>query len=81
MKGLKQKMAVKTCIQQIYAIYDFKSRLYPESERTNLTLEISTKCLQSNEHESKLILNGRVTKLITHADTLQTEILTLQEDS
>ena len=53
--------------------------MYPQRDQKNVSLEISTKCLQSNE--SKLIPNGRVTKLITHADTLQTEILTLQEDN
>ena len=41
---------------------------------------MSKKSLQSNSHESKLIPDGRVTKLITHADTLNTDILTLQED-
>ena len=55
--------------------------MYPESDQTNLSQEISTKYLQSNEQESKLIPNGRVTKLITHADTLQTKNLTLQEDN
>ena len=67
-------MAVKTTIQQNYAISDFKSKMYPERDKTNLSLE-------NNEHESKLIPNGRVTKLITHAGTLQTEILTLQENN
>ena len=41
---------------------------------------MSTKSLESSSHESKLIPDGRVTKLITHADTLNTDILTLQED-
>ena len=41
---------------------------------------MSTKSLQSNSHESKLIPDGRVTKLTTQADTLNTDILTLQED-
>ena len=72
-------MAVRTCIQQKYAIYDFKSRMYPQRSQ-NVSLEMSTKSLQSNSHESKLIPDGRVTKLITHADTLNTDILTLQED-
>ena len=67
-------MAVKTCIQQKYAIYDFKSRMYPQWDQKNVSFEKSVKCLQSNEHENKLIPNGRVTKLITHADILQTEI-------
>ena len=41
---------------------------------------MSTKSLMSSSHESKLIPDGIVTKLITHADTLNTEILTMQED-
>ena len=41
---------------------------------------MSTKSLQSNSHESKLIPDGRVTKITPHADTLNTDILTLQED-
>ena len=74
-------MALKTCVQLKYAIYDFKSRMYPQRNQQNVSFQISTKCLQSNEHESKSIPEGRVTKLITQADTLQTEILTLQEDN
>ena len=38
---------------------------------------MSTKSVQSNSHGSKSIPDGRVTKLITQADTLNTEILTL----
>ena len=79
-KGLKQKLAVKTCIQQKYAIFDFKSKMYPQRDQKNVSFEIGTKCLQSNEHKSKLIPNIRVTKLLTHADTLQMETLTLQEN-
>ena len=41
---------------------------------------MSTKWVQSISDESKLITDGKVTKLITHADTLNTDILTLQED-
>ena len=55
--------------------------MYPQKNQQNVSFEISTKCLQSNKHESKSIPDGRVTKLITQADTLQKEILTLQEDS
>ena len=69
-------MAVRTCIQQYMIL---------KAECTNrgakkLSVEISTKSLQSNSHESKLIPDGRVTKLITHADTHNTDILTLQEE-
>ena len=74
-------MALKTCIQKKYVIYDFKSRMYPQRNQQNISFEISTKYLQNNEHESKSIPDGRVTKLITQADTLQTKILTLQEDN
>ena len=45
----------------------------------NVCLDMSTKSLLSNSHESKLIPDGRATTLITHADTLNTDILTLQE--
>ena len=41
---------------------------------------MNTKSLQSNSHESKLIPDGRVTKIITHDDTLNSDILTHQED-
>ena len=63
------------------AIYDFKRRMNSQRNQQNVSFEISTKCLQSNEHESKSIPDGRVSKLITQADTLQTEIFTLQEDN
>ena len=43
----------------------------------NVSLKMSTKSVQGNSHESKLIPDGRVTKLITHTDTLNTDILTL----
>ena len=60
-------------------IYDFKSRVYPQ--RAN-------KCKFGDEHKiiveqftwSKLIPDCGVTKLISHANTLNTDILTLQED-
>ena len=42
---------------------------------------MSTKFLQSNSHGSKLIPDGKDSKLRTHADTLNTNILTLQEDN
>ena len=41
---------------------------------------MSTISLNSSSHENKLIPDGRVTKLITHADTLNTDSLRLQED-
>ena len=47
----------------------------------NVSLEMSTKSVQGNSHESKLIPDGRVTKLITQADTLETEFFTLQENN
>ena len=40
---------------------------------------MSTKPVQSISEESKLTTDGKITKLITHADTLNTEILTMQE--
>ena len=73
-------MALKTCIQKKYVIYDFQSIMYPQRNQQNVSFEISTKYLQSNEHESKSIPDGKATKPITQADTLQTKILTLQED-
>ena len=74
-------MAVKTCIQQKYAIYDFKQNVPTEPEGPkNVSLDMTTKSLQSNSLKGKSIPDGRVTKLITHADTLNTEILTMQED-
>ena len=72
-------MAVKTCIQQEYAIYDLKLNVPTEGSK-NVSLDMTTKSLQSNSHKSKSIPDGRVTKLITHADTLNTEILTMQKD-
>ena len=72
-------MAVKTCIQQKYAIYDLKQNV-PREEPKNVSLDMSTKSLQSNSHESKSIPEGRVNKLITYADTLNTEVLLMQED-
>ena len=72
-------MAVKTCIQQKYAIYDLKQNVTTEGPK-NVSLDMTTKSLQSNSHKSKSLPDGRVTKLITHADTLNTEILTMQED-
>ena len=55
--------------------------MYPQRNQQNVSFKISTNFLQSNEHESKSIPDGRVTNLITQADTLQTKILTLQEDN
>ena len=75
-------MAGKTCIQQKYAIYDLKQNVPTEGPK-NVSLDMTTKSLQSNSHKSKSIPDGRVTKvtkLITHADTLNTEILTMQKD-
>ena len=66
-------MAGKTCIQQKYKIYDLK-------QPKTVSLDMTTKSLQSNSHTSKSIPDGRVTKVITHDDTLNTEILTMQED-
>ena len=72
-------MAVKTCIQQKYAIYDLKQNVPTEGPK-NVSLDTSTKSLQSNSNESKSIPDVRITKLITHDDTPNTEILTMQED-
>jgi hypothetical protein len=69
-KNLKWKMAVKTCIQQKYAIYDFKSRMYPHRGQ-NLC-----RAIQMKVNYYQMV----VTKLTTHADTLNTDILTLQEE-
>ena len=56
--------------------------MYPRTEGPkNVNLAMSTKSLQSNSHESKSIPYGRVTKPITHADTLNKEISTLKEDN
>ena len=71
-------MAIKTSIQQKYAIYDLKKNVPTEGPK-NVSLDMNTKSLQSNSHESKSIADSRVTKLITHADTLNTEILTMEE--
>ena len=38
------------------------------------------KISKSHDNESKLTPDGRVTKLITHADTLQTDILLVEEE-
>ena len=65
-------MGVKTCIQQKYAIYDLKQNVPTEGPK-NVGLDMSTKSLQSNSHESKSIPDCRVTKQLTHADTLNTE--------
>ena len=70
-------MAVKTCIQQKYARYYFNSRMYPQKHHKNVSLEIGAHSAQ-NCHERKP--EGRVTKLITHIDTLQTEFVMLKED-
>ena len=70
-------MALKTCIQQKYAIYDFKSRMYPQRNQQNVSL-------RSAQNVCKVMnmkVNQSITKLITQADTLQTKILTLQEDN
>ena len=72
-------MAIKTCIQQKYARYDLKKNV-PTERPKNVSLDMSTKSFQCNSHESKSIPDGRVTKLLTHADTLNTEILSMQED-
>ena len=72
-------MAVKTCIQQKYAIYDLKQNV-PTEVPKNVSLDMTTIFFQFNSHESKSIPDGRVIKLITYVDTLNTEILTMQED-
>ena len=72
-------MAVKICIQQKYAIYDLKQNV-PREGPKNVSLDMTTKSLQSNSHESNSLPDGRVTQLITHDNTPNTEILTMQED-
>ena len=39
------------------------------------------KISKSHDNESKLISDGIVNKLITHADTLQTDVLMLEEEN
>ena len=46
-KFLKQKIAVKTYIQHIYARYNFKSRIYPQGHQKNLSMEISAYLAQN----------------------------------
>ena len=65
---------------EIWNIWFLKQNV-PTEGRTNVSLEMSTKSLYSNSHDSKLIPDDRVTKLITHADTHNTDISTLQEDN
>ena len=54
--------------------------MYPERGQKNVSFDMTIKSLSGNSYASKSIPDGRVTKLITHADTLNTEILTMQED-
>ena len=36
-KRFKTKNGCQTCIEQKYAIYNFKSQMYPERDQTNLS--------------------------------------------
>ena len=80
MNSLKQKNAVQTCISQKYGRNDFQSRMYPQRHHKNVSLQICAHLAQ-NYLEKKSNPESRVTKLITHVFTLQTEIVMLKEDN
>ena len=54
--------------------------MYAQRHHKNVILEIGAHYAQ-NTHERKSTPEGRVTKIITYVDTLQTEILSLTEDN
>ena len=58
----------------------FEKKDVPTEGSQNVSLEMSTKSLKSSSRERNLIHDCRVTKLITHADALNTDSLPLQED-
>ena len=52
-------MAVKTCILQKYAKYDFKSNMYPERPKKNVYLEIG-------KHLAQHVCRAMIMKLNQH---------------